>query len=240
VEPSKHILPRLHLHKVLESSIDEQVLPSLSSWEDAYKTIPPWDVGRPQPAFVEVVRARELNKGRVLDVGCGTGENALYLAANGFSVIGVDLSSPAIAAARAKAAERKLKVEFQVGNALSLDFKNSVFKNVIDSGLFHTFPDNDRPVYAREIARVLVAKGRYFMLCFSEKEPTDWGGPRRISKEGIETTFSGLFKINYITDEPFATRFHTNGGKAYLTSATKIPTLSSSFYDVLSKTTIKS
>src|SRR3989441_11108682 len=198
--------------------------PNLISWEDAYKTRPPWDIGRPQPGFVELVGARELNKGRVLDVGCGTGENALYLAGNGFSVVGVDLSDRAIAAARGKAAARELKVEFQAGNALSLEFKDSVFDNVIDSGLFHTFNDNDRHVYAREIARVLVTGGRYFMLCFSEKEPTEWGGPRRIRKEEIETTFSPLFKINYIRDASFATRFHTNGGKAYLTSATKIPT----------------
>src|SRR5260370_41549207 len=126
----------------------------LSSWEDAYKTVPPWDVGRPQPAFVELVKARELNTGSVLDVGCGTGENALYLAGNGFSVTGVDLTSGAIAAARAKAAERKLKVDFRIGNALSLDFNDGIFNNVIDSGLFHTFPDNDRPSYAREVARV--------------------------------------------------------------------------------------
>jgi len=170
------------------------------------------------------VRARELNKGRVLDVGCGTGENALYLAGNGFSVVGVDLSDRAIAAARGKAAERELKVEFQAGNALSLEFKDSVFDNVIDSGLFHTFPDNDRPVYVREIARVLAIRGRYFMLCFSEKEPSDWGGPRRVTRGEIETTFSPRFKINYIRDASFATRFHTNGGKAYVTSATKIPT----------------
>jgi ubiquinone/menaquinone biosynthesis C-methylase UbiE len=194
----------------------------LSSWEDSYKTVPPWDVGRPQQAFVELVRAGELGKDKVLDVGCGTGENALYLASNGFSVIGVDLSNRAIAAARAKAAERRLNVDFRTGNALSLEFKDSVFENVIDSGLFHTFPDNDRPLYAHEIVRVLVAGGRYFMLCFSEKEPTDWGGPRRITREEIETTFSPLFKINYIKDASFATRFHTNGGKAYLTSATKI------------------
>jgi len=194
----------------------------LSSWEDAYKTVPPWDVGRPQPAFVELVRIGELNRGKVLDVGCGTGENALYLAEKGFAVIGVDLTNRAIDAARAKAAERKLKVDFREGNALSLDFKDSVFDSVIDSGLFHTFPDDDRPVYAREIARVLAPRGKYFMLCFSDKEPTNWGGPRRVTREEIESTFSSFFEINYIREALFATRFHSNGGKAYLTSAIRM------------------
>jgi ubiquinone/menaquinone biosynthesis C-methylase UbiE len=165
----------------------------------------------------------ELNKGRVLDIGCGTGENALYLAENGFSVIGVDLSSRAIAAARAKTAERRLDVDFRAGNALSLDFEDSAFDNVIDSGLFHTFNDKDRPAYVSEMARVLAPGGRYFMLCFSEKEPTGWGGPRRVTKEEIKARFSPLFRINYIRDSLFATRIHMNGGKAYLTRATKIP-----------------
>ena len=191
------------------------------SWEDAYKTTPPWDIGRPQPAFVELVRAGELNMGGVLDVGCGTGENALYLAEKGFSVVGVDLSTRAIEAAKAKATERKLKVDFRVANALSLDFKNGYFDNAIDSGLFHTFNDNDRVDFASEIARVLKRDGRYFMLCFSDKEPTNWGGPRRITKEEIETTFSPFFDINYIREAYFATRIHNSGGRAYLTSATK-------------------
>jgi ubiquinone/menaquinone biosynthesis C-methylase UbiE len=193
-----------------------------SSWEDAYKTMPPWDVGRPQPAFVEIVQAGEMKKGTVLDIGCGTGENALYLAGKGFSVTGVDLSNRAIAAAKAKGIERKLKADFRTGNALALNFKDAGFQNVIDSGLFHTFPDNDRLPYAREIARVLAQRGKYFMLCFSEKEPTDWGGPRRVTRREIESTFSSLFNINYIRDTLFLTRFHSNGGKAYLTSATRI------------------
>ena len=197
------------------------VLSSLISWEDAYKTRPPWDIGRPQPAFVELVQAGELNKGRVLDVGCGTGENALYLADRGFSVVGVDLSSRAIDAAKTKGSERKLKVDFRLANALSLDFKNAYFDNAIDSGLFHTFNDNDRVVFAREIARVLKIDGRYFMLCFSDKEPTSWGGPRRVSREEIEATFSPLFNVDYIKDAYFATRIDNNGGRAYLTSATK-------------------
>ena len=194
----------------------------MSSWEDAYQTVPPWDVGRPQPAFVELVQAGELNKGRVLDIGCGTGENALYLAENGFSVIGVDLSSRAIGAARKKTAERRLDVDFRAGNALSLDLKDASFESIIDSGLFHTFNDNDRTAYVREMARVLVPKGKYFMLCFNEKEPTSWGGPRRITRQEIETAFKPLFRINYIRDSLFATRIHNNGGKAYLTSAIRI------------------
>ncbi len=194
---------------------------NLISWEDAYKTRPPWDIGHPQPAFVELVQAGELNKGRVLDVGCGTGENALYLAERGFSVVGVDLSSRAVDVAKTKRSERNLKVDFRLANALSLDFKNAYFDNAIDSGLFHTFNDNDRVVFAREIARVLKTSGRYFMLCFSDKEPTNWGGPRRVTREEIEATFSPLFNINYIKDAYFATRIHNNGGRAYRTSATK-------------------
>jgi len=104
---------------------------------------------------------------------------------------------------------------------LSLDFEDGSFDNVVDSGLFHIFTDKDRPVYAREVARVLASGGRYLMLCFSEKEPTDWGGPRRVTKEEIEKTFSPAFRINYIKETTFATRIHASGGKAYLTSATK-------------------
>jgi ubiquinone/menaquinone biosynthesis C-methylase UbiE len=191
-------------------------------WDDAYRTTPPWDIGRPQPAFVELVRNRELNPGRVLDVGCGTGENAIFLAQNGYSVIGVDVVQDAIRTAKGKVTSRKVKVEFRIGNALALEFEDGKFDNVTDSGLFHTFQDPERTVFAREIARVLPEGGKYFMLCFSEKEPTDWGGPRRVTRREIEETFSPHFKINYIRDSSFATRIHNEGGKAYLTSATRL------------------
>jgi SAM-dependent methyltransferase len=190
-------------------------------WDNAYRSSPPWEIGRPQPAIVELVRDGELEPGRVLDIGCGTGENAIFLAEKGYMVTGVDASSIAIETAKAKSRSRRAKVEFRVSNALGLDRTLAEFDNVTDSGLFHTFYDNERPIYAQEIAQVLREAGRYFMLCFSEREPTDWGGPRRVTKREIQETFSPLFSINYIRDAFFATRVHDVGGKAYLTSATK-------------------
>src|SRR4051794_31103811 len=89
-------------------------------FEQVYgKEAPPWDIGRPQ---ADVVRLAELGgfKGVVLDVGCGTGENALYLSQKGLDVWGIDAVPAAIDRAKAKAQERKAKVHFQVGDALAL------------------------------------------------------------------------------------------------------------------------
>jgi ubiquinone/menaquinone biosynthesis C-methylase UbiE len=160
--------------------------------------------------------------GTLLDVGCGTGENAIFFAQNKFTVSGRDLARTAIDQARSKAKERKVKVDFQEGNALALDFKTGSFDYVTDSGLFHTFDDAQRPLFRDEIARILKPKGVYFMMCFSDKEPTNWGGPRRVSKQEIIETFSPRFKINYIRDELFTTKIHDKGGQAYLTSATRL------------------
>ena len=157
-----------------------------------------------------------------MDVGCGTGENAIFYAQNKFTVSGLDLARAAIDQARSKAKERNVKVDFQEGNALALDFKADSFDYVTDSGLFHTFNDAQRPLFREEVARVLKPKGVYFMMCFSDKEPTNWGGPRRVSKEEINKTLSPRFKIDYIRDELFATKIHDKGGRAYLTSATRL------------------
>jgi cyclopropane fatty-acyl-phospholipid synthase-like methyltransferase len=169
---------------------------------------------------MELFRNGEFRPGRILDVGCGTGENALFLASQGYDVVGIDIVPAAIRLAKEKAKQRNVKLEFRVVNALKLQH-TSDFENVIDSGLFHTFSDDERPVYAHVVHRALSREGNYFMMCFSDKEPENWGGPRRISKNEITRTFVGLFKVNYIRDALFETRIHENGGKAYLTSATK-------------------
>ncbi|MFX1521548.1 MAG: class I SAM-dependent methyltransferase [Promethearchaeota archaeon] len=195
----------------------------MSFWENAYHATPPWDVSHPQKAFMELFRNNEIKTGRILDVGCGTGDNAIFLASKGFTVIGIDIAPSAIRIAKSKAIEHNVKVDFQVLNSLELDlhFNKNEFDDIIDSGLFHTLTNKERPVFAKKIHYVLRNGGNYFMLCFSDKE-LDRIGPRRISKNEIIQIFSPLFRINYIHETIFESRIHTNGAKAYITSVTKV------------------
>lgn len=159
----------------------------------AYRGQPPWDIGRAQGAFRCLVEAREI-EGKVLDAGCGTGENALYLAAEGRDVVGVDTAAVAIRRATAKARRRALHARFAVHDALRLDELGESFDSVIDSGLFHTFDDDERVRFRDALAAVLRPGGRYYMLCFSQHESgTD--GPRRVTQAEIR----GVFDV-----EPFA------------------------------------
>jgi len=156
------------------------------NWNEVYKGTPPWDIGHPQPAFEVLVEDGEIKPGRALDIGCGRGDNAIMLAMNGCDVTGIDLVEDAISDAKKKVAERHVKVNFLVGDVLKMDqlFREVEFDIVIDSGLFHAMTDGERPNFARQLHRVLKPGGKYFMLCFSDKEPGDYG-PRRISKAEI-------------------------------------------------------
>lgn len=191
-------------------------------WDEAYKGTPPWDVDHPQSAFEDLIKSGEIKPGRALDIGCGRGENAIMLAVNGCDVTGIDIVKGAISDAKEKAIERHVKVNFIVGNILQMDrlFRKGEFDIVIDSGLFHTMMDEERPVFARQVHRVLKKGGKYFMLCFSDKEP-DGYGPRRVSKAEIESTFIPLFSIVYIKDAAFNSRFGPSSRKAYLLSAVR-------------------
>lgn len=141
---------------------------------------------------------------------------------NGFDVTGIDLVKDAIADAKAKAIEHHVKVNFVIGDVLKLDqlFNEDEFNIVIDSGLFHVMTDEERPVFVRQVHRVLKVGGKYFMLCFSDKEPEGYG-PRRVSKAEIESTFTPFFEIIYIKDAAFDSRIGAESRKAYLVSAVR-------------------
>jgi len=179
-----------------------------------YEGTPPWDIGRPQREFVRLEAAGEL-KGSVLDIGCGTGENALFLAGRGHEVWGIDFAPTAIEKAKAKAKQRGLKVTFRVADALQLQKLGRTFDAVIDSGLFHTFDDGDRSRFPRSLASVLPPGGRYLMMCFSEREPGDWG-PRRVTQAEIRETFTKGWEIESIRPSKFEAIVEGGGAEAWL------------------------
>ena len=172
-------------------------------WDTVYVagTPPPWDVGRPQPAFVRLADRGAL-RGHLLDAGCGTGENALLAAAHSADVVGVDVSPTAIARARAKAAERGLSARFEVADALHLSQLGLTFDTVIDSGLFHVFDDENRARYVASLASVLRSGGSCYLMCFSDLQPGTFG-PRRVRKDEIISAFSDGWSVTGIEADEF-------------------------------------
>jgi cyclopropane fatty-acyl-phospholipid synthase-like methyltransferase len=173
------------------------------SWDDSYtgQEPAPWDIGRPQLPFVHLAE-QGLLTGRLLDAGCGTGENALMAAAHGADVTGIDVSARAIEQARAKAAERGIGADFEVADALDLGARGPAFDTVIDCGLFHAFSDENRERYVASLAAALTAGGTLYLMCFSDRQPGDFG-PRRVHQDELRSAFSDGWAIDSITAAEF-------------------------------------
>lgn len=193
----------------------------MSFFNSAYLGTPPWDIGRPQKEFVKLADEGKV-RGDILDLGCGTGENAMMFASRGNRVLGVDSAPLAIAKAKSKAKERGSTAEFMVADALDLPSLGRTFDAAIDCGLFHTFPDRERATFVRGLRKTLVPGGTYFMLCFSDREPADWGGPRRVSKEEILHTFARGWRVDSIEPARFEASQLGDGGYAWMATVTRL------------------
>ncbi|HEY7583385.1 MAG TPA: class I SAM-dependent methyltransferase [Acidimicrobiia bacterium] len=167
----------------------------LLDWNSAYvDNWAPWDIGRPQPVWIEI--AGELVS-PVLDSGCGTGEHALMFAEQGLEVLGIDISPRAIEMAKEKAARRGLDAEFAVGDVLELDRLGRRFATVIDSAVFHVFGDVDRARYVESLASVLDPGGLLYLLVFSEHTPGE-EGPRRVTQGELRLAFANGWDVRQI------------------------------------------
>jgi SAM-dependent methyltransferase len=185
-------------------------------WDESYQHgTAPWDIGRPQPAIARVADQGGFS-GAVLDAGCGTGENALHVAALGLPVLGVDAAETALAMARAKAAEREIDAEFVLGDAFQLDRLGRTFQTVLDCGLFHTFNSDERAGYVASLASVTERDATLYVLCFSDVGPDT--GPHPVSEEELRAAFapSTGWHAEAVEADRIQTLMHDHGAAAWL------------------------
>jgi SAM-dependent methyltransferase len=189
-------------------------------WDASYHHGPaPWDIGRPQSPVVRVAAEGGFT-GAVLDAGCGTGDNTLHIAALGLPVLGVDVAETALAAARQKADDRGIEVEFATADALALERLGRRFDTVLDCGLFHTFDGDERSRYVASLASVTEHDATLYVLCFSDHGPDT--GPHPVSQDALRAAFNPGSGWNVVAIEPdrIRTRFHDdNGAPAWFATA---------------------
>ncbi|MFB6135239.1 MAG: class I SAM-dependent methyltransferase [Halobacteriaceae archaeon] len=152
--------------------------PAGRAYDAAYATVPNWDIGRPQRAFVHLAEAG-LIRGPVLDVGCGTGELSLFLARRGHDVLGVDVSPRAVRQAAAKARWRRVDAHFLVWDALEVDrlaAAGLTFRTVVDSAMFHVFTESQRERFVESLGAAVRPGGWYFVLGDARPDPNSTYG----------------------------------------------------------------
>jgi SAM-dependent methyltransferase len=158
----------------------------------------PWDRGIPPPELVEVVEGpQKLEPGRALDLGCGTGTNAIYLAEHGWEVTGVDVVGRALKAARRKAGGSALKPRFVKGDvtrlpALGLGGGQNL---LLDLGCFHSLPEERRDAYVSGAASEAAPEATFMLFGFLNMAPRRWPGPRGLDEGEVEKRFATGFDV---------------------------------------------
>lgn len=182
-------------------------------WDDLYTSEDlPWDAGSPDPSLIEFIERGGIRLGRVLEVGCGTGTNAVWLASKGFDVLGIDISPRAIARATAKAEAAGARVRFSALDFLTATVEGAPFDFVFDRGVFHVFDEAaERSEFAARVARVLDKGGLWMSLAGStEGPPRDHGPPRRSARDLMNAVEPVLEIV-----ELRSTEFEANAAKAW-------------------------
>lgn len=158
-----------------------------SDWDENYITgETPWDSGVPEPVLVQAVADSMLPSGRVLEIGCGTGTNARYLAEQGFEVVAVDVSPTAIEQARAK--NSLTGITYAVLDVLEGPLPDGPFDAVVDRGCYHVFGRiEQQETFVTKVSGALREGGCWLSLIGStEGAPRDHGPPRRSAANVID------------------------------------------------------
>lgn len=184
--------------------------PSTESFDRLYRGEPaiegapkptgvPWDIGQAQPRLMELEALGGFT-GEVLDIGCGLGDNAIYLASRGHSVTALDGSPAAIEKARSRAAQAGVSVNFDVADATNLTGYDGRFDTVVDSALYHCLDEADRPAYVSGLYRATRPGARWHLYCFSDASVNGLLAPiGSISESSIRDTLSANgWRIDFV------------------------------------------
>jgi 2-polyprenyl-3-methyl-5-hydroxy-6-metoxy-1,4-benzoquinol methylase len=184
-------------------------------WEEIYSRHNlaeiPWHSDEPDQELIDLIEDKKIKPNYVLDVACGAGTDAIYLALKGCKVTAIDVSHEAIRIARERAEKAGVEINFIAGNFLDVEFDNESFDFINDRGFFHHINPRDREKVAIKINSLLKSNGYYYLRCWSDKEKESAHGPYRISKDEIKNTFSKFFKVGLIKDF----RFGGKGARGY-------------------------
>jgi cyclopropane fatty-acyl-phospholipid synthase-like methyltransferase len=139
----------------------------------AYLQKPVWDTGISPPELLDFIATH--NPGRALDMGCGTGTNAITLAKHGWQVVGVDFVKRAINLARQNAEQYGVDLDLRVDDVTRLDSVSGRFDLILDMGCFHSLPPTTRQSYILKIDRLLTDSGTFLLYLFMKSNPDSVG-----------------------------------------------------------------
>lgn len=201
------------------------------SWNESYASGQlPWDTGQPEPVLVEFVTSGRVRQGPTLEIGAGTGTNAIWMAERGFDVLGVDLSPLAVEKAHAKLGRLALRCRFTAWDFLGAPLPDGPFQFVFDRGCFHVFDEpGERQRFAAQVAAALAPDGLWLSLIGStEGSPREVGPPRRSARDVTLAIEPALEIIELRSAE-----FRGHGAKAWfcLSRQRTMPVQPSTRYD---------
>lgn len=184
----------------------------LERWDRAYRggQMPGWDVGRPDSILREVVQAKIITPGRTVELGCGTGTNAVYLAQQGFEVSAIDIAPTALGMAEKKAAAAGVKVRWLLADVLAPP-RMAPADFIFDRGCYHGVRQSNAAGYVAALRRLSRPGTRVLILAGNANEPRT-GGPPRVTEEQLRTDFSADFEFEWLKTTRFDTRQEDRAG----------------------------
>lgn len=179
-----------------------QGVPMLDRWDSAYRQgRAGWDPGRPASDLREAVESGALPVGRALELGCGSGINAIYLAQHGFEVTALDVAPTALRQAEQLAKEAGVEIRWVLADAAAPP-EMEPFDFIFDRGCYHHVRHQDAAGYVSGLRR-LTRPGAKVMILAANANETQRGGPPRIHEHELRADFSQDFNFQWLKETRF-------------------------------------